>query len=93
MPAVTFDVRLAIVSYEPGVSAEASYPKVTVPPGVGGVVLTRNSEPFAGAEAMFTPLDPVRFSAPQFTPESGSPTPAFPRPGPSPGNVGFGPYE
>src|SRR3954454_7226650 len=42
---------------------------------------------------MFVPLVPVRFSAPQFTPESASPVPALPSPGPSAGNVVFGPYE
>ena len=66
---------------------------VWLPPAVGGVVLTVHSEPLAGAVAMFTPLVPVRFSAPQFWPESGSPEPAFPRPGPSPGKVRLGPYE
>src|SRR2546423_855528 len=42
---------------------------------------------------MFAPLVPSRFSAPQFWPEAGSPEPALPSPGPSPGNVWFGPIE
>src|SRR5689334_2480677 len=49
----------------------------TVPPAVGGVVCTLYSVLFAGAEAMFAPLEPSRFSAPQLTPESPSPVAAL----------------
>ena len=41
-------------------------------------------EPSAGAVAMFAPLEPSRFSAPQLTPESGSPVPALPASAPVP---------
>src|SRR5882672_2368059 len=72
---------------------EMSYGIETDPPAVGGEVWARNSCPLTGATATFAPLEPSRFSAPQFWPESGSPEPALPRPGPSPGKDGFGPYE
>src|SRR4029079_6536738 len=66
---------------------------VCVPPAVGGEVLTKYSEPLAGADGMLTPLVPSRFSAPQLTPVPGSPAPALPRPGPSPGKEVLGTYE
>ena len=66
---------------------------VCVPPAVGGEVLTKYSEPSAGAVGMLTPLVPSRFSAPQLTPVPGSPSPALPSPLPSAGKVVFGPYE
>src|SRR3954465_15137563 len=93
MPGVLFDVIEATEWYVPAFFEVMSYGIVTEPPAAGGVVWRRNSEPLAGAVAMFAPLEPSRFSAPQLTPESGSPDPALPRPGPSPGNVPFGPYE
>ena len=75
----------------PAFLLEASYVIVALPPAAGGAVFTDHSLPFGGAGVMFFPLVPVRFSAPQFWPEAGSPLPALPRPGPSPGNVRFGP--
>src|SRR5215210_1911251 len=62
---------LAIESYVPAVSADASYVKVTLPPAVGGLVLTRHSVLSAGV-VRFLPLEPVRFSAPELPPEPGS---------------------
>ena len=72
----------------PGVEGDGLGPAGGGWRGVDGELL-----PFVGADAMFTPLEPSRFSAPQLTPESGSPEPALPRPGPSPGKDRFGPYE
>src|SRR3954465_15681379 len=92
-PCVLFAVIGAPEWYAPAFFEVMSYGIVTEPPAAGGVVWRRNSEPLAGAIAVFAPLVPSRFSAPQLTPESGSPDPALPRPGPSPGNVAFGPYE
>src|SRR5262249_1884659 len=64
--------------YEPACFAVMSYGIETDPPAVGPVVCTWYCEPSAGADAMFAPLEPVRFSAPQLTPESASPVPALP---------------
>ena len=64
--------------YVSGFFAQMSKVMVTLPPAVGGRVCTRYSLPLAGADAMFAPLEPSRFSAPQFWPESGSPEPALP---------------
>src|SRR3954463_517945 len=50
---------------------------VTIPPGVGGLRTGRYSDPLAGAAAMFLPLEPSRFSAPQLIAEPGSPAAAF----------------
>jgi hypothetical protein len=93
VPATVSAVSDASEWYDPATFDVMSNGIDTEPPAVGGEVLTFHSEPFTGAEGMFAPLEPVRFSAPQFTPESGSPVPALPSPGPSPGNVWFGPYE
>jgi hypothetical protein len=79
IPGVTSELRLATDLYEPGVSAEASYVKVTVPPPVGGLVLTLHSVSSAGA-ARFSPLVPVRFSAPELPPEPGSGEPLLAAP-------------
>src|SRR4051794_2741902 len=49
---------------------------VTIPPGVGGLRTGRYSDPLAGAAAMFLPLEPSRFSAPQLIAEPGSPAAA-----------------
>src|SRR5205823_2153251 len=93
VPATVSAVSDAREWYDPRACDVMSNGIDTEPPAAGGMVWSSHSEPSAGAEARFAPLDPVRFSAPQFTPESGSPEPAFPRPGPSPGEVWFGPYE
>ena len=90
-PGVTFEVMLAIDLYVPACLLEASYTIDALPPAVGGLVSRNHSLPFGGAGVRFLPLVPVRFSAPQFWPEAGSPLPALPRPGPSPGKVRFGP--
>jgi hypothetical protein len=92
LPGVWSDVSVASEWNVPVKVLHVSNGNVTAPPGTGPVVLTRNSCPLTGADAMFAPLVPERFSAPQFWPESGSPEPALPRPVPSPGNVRFGPY-
>ncbi len=65
-PGVVSDVIEASEWYEPGFFEKMSKLTTTVPPGAGGVVLTSHSVPSAGADARFAPLDPVRFSAPQF---------------------------
>ena len=93
VPATVSAVRDAIEFHVPGFFDVMSKGMVTEPPAVGGEVLTLNSWPLTGAEAIFAPLEPVRFSAPQFWPEDGSPEPALPRPGPSVGKLRFGPYE
>src|SRR4051795_5676216 len=93
VPGVVDEVIVASLCHVPVFLLVTSNGIDTEPPAAGGVVWTRHSEPFGGAGVMFAPLVPSRFSAPQFTPESGSPVPALPRPGPSPGNVWFGPYE
>ena len=84
MPGVRFDVIDATECQVPIFLEVMSYGIVTEPPAVGGVVWTRYCVPLAGADAMFAPLVPSRFSAPQFSPESGSPEPALPASGPVP---------
>ena len=93
MPGVTFDVIDAFDLNVPGRFPMTSNVTEAVPPAVGPLVSTRNSWPLTGAGEMFFPLVPSRFSAPQLKPVPGSPAPALPRPGPSPGKVRFGPYE
>ena len=78
MPGVRFDVIEATEWNVPSFFEVMSYGMVTEPPAVGPVVWTWYWEPSAGAPAAFAPLVPVRFSAPQLTPESGSPVPALP---------------
>ena len=78
MPGVRFDVIDATEFQVPTSPEVMSYGIVTEPPAVGPVTLTRYCVELAGADAMFAPLVPSRFSAPQFWPEAGSPVPAFP---------------
>ena len=66
MPGVRFDVIEATELQVPGFFEVMSYGIDTEPPAVGGVVWTWYWEPSAGAVAMFAPLVPSRFSAPQF---------------------------
>src|SRR3954447_2492625 len=57
-----------------------SYGITTWPPAVGGLRLTPYCVLLAGADAMFLPLVPSRFSAPQLIAEPGSPAAAFAAP-------------
>ena len=77
VPGVTSDVMLATDLYVPAFFDEASYVTAAEPPGVGPLRFGRHSVLFAGALAMFFPLVPVRFSAPQFMAEPGSPVAAL----------------
>src|SRR4029079_8582316 len=77
MPGVRFDVIEATEFQEPCFFEVMSYGIATCPPAVGPLRTGRYSVLFAGAEGMFFPLEPSRFSAPQLIAEPGSPAPAF----------------